>query len=99
MLSIQTGKLPKLSEQQIVDCTWGFGNKGCKGGYPYRALQWIIKHGGVATKESYGRYLAQVRLKSCLFTMDTVFIKYPYLQFESNCMAFNFKHAFCREIY
>lgn len=56
---LKTGQLIKLSEQQIVDCSWGFGNKGCKGGYPYRAMQWIIKHGGIATRKSYGKYLAQ----------------------------------------
>lgn len=24
-------------------------------------MQWVIKHGGLATEESYGRYLAQVK--------------------------------------
>ena len=46
----------------VIDCSWGFGNKGCKGGYPYRAMQWIMKHGGISTQESYGKYLAQVIL-------------------------------------
>lgn len=52
-----------MSEQQLIDCSWGFGNRGCKGGYPHRAMQWVIKHGGLATEESYGRYLAQVKRK------------------------------------
>ena len=26
-------------------------------------MQWVIKHGGLATEESYGRYLAQVKQK------------------------------------
>ncbi|XP_047134693.1 uncharacterized protein LOC100204117 isoform X2 [Hydra vulgaris] len=58
-LYLKTGDLVDLSEQQIIDCSWGFGNKGCKGGYPYRAIQWIMKHGGISTQESYGKYLAQ----------------------------------------
>lgn len=56
---IKTGTLLNLSEQQLIDCSWGFGNRGCKGGYPHRAMQWVIKHGGLATEESYGKYLAQ----------------------------------------
>ena len=71
MFSPQTGELVNLSEQQIIDCTWGFGNRGCKGGYPYRALKWIIKHGGLATEESYGRYLAQVLRTFIAFMYNT----------------------------
>lgn len=48
-----------ISEQQLMDCSWGFGNSGCRGGYSWRALVWAKKH-GVASSHSYGRYLAQV---------------------------------------
>ena len=66
LLRLQTGTLLNLSEQQIIDCSWGFGNRGCKGGYPHRAMQWVIKHGGLATDASYGRYLAQVKTEGVL---------------------------------
>ncbi|KAL9979945.1 hypothetical protein ACROYT_G008468 [Oculina patagonica] len=56
--AIQTGKLLDISEQQLMDCSWGFGNSGCRGGYSWRALVWARKH-GVASSKSYGRYLAQ----------------------------------------
>lgn len=49
-----------ISEQQLMDCSWGFGNNGCRGGYSWKALVWAKKH-GVASSHSYGRYLAQVR--------------------------------------
>ena len=58
---LQTGTLLTLSKQELSHCYWGFGNRGCKGGYPHRAMKWVIKHGGLATEKSYGRYLAQVR--------------------------------------
>ncbi|KAM7443323.1 hypothetical protein ABFA07_007801 [Porites harrisoni] len=73
---IKTGTLLNLSEQQLIDCSWGFGNRGCKGGYPHRAMQWVIKHGGLATEESYGRYLAQEGL--CHFKNTTTGAKLDF---------------------
>ena len=51
----------QFSAQMLVDCTYGFNNYGCRGGWPWKAMQWVIKN-GIATKDSYGRYLAQVGL-------------------------------------
>ena len=50
-----------LSPQQIMDCSWGSGNEGCKGGWYSKALSWIFLH-SIKTEESYGPYLAQVSL-------------------------------------
>jgi len=43
----------------LIDCSWGFGNDGCEGGEDWRAYDWIIKHGGIATEDSYGPYLGE----------------------------------------
>ena len=43
-----------------MDCSWGFGNNGCDGGEEFRAYEYIMKHGGIATETSYGNYLAVV---------------------------------------
>ena len=51
----------ELSSQQILDCSWGSGNHGCKGGHYAAALSFLYLH-GAATLDSYGKYLAQVTM-------------------------------------
>jgi len=58
-LFLNTGKLERLSQQALVDCSWGFGNNGCDGGEDFRAYQWMLAHGGIPTEDSYGPYLGQ----------------------------------------
>ncbi|XP_018044041.1 PREDICTED: digestive cysteine proteinase 3 [Atta colombica] len=52
-------KLVRLSQQALIDCSWGFGNNGCDGGEDFRSYQWIMKHGGLPLEEDYGGYLGQ----------------------------------------
>nr|XP_060640291.1 digestive cysteine proteinase 1-like [Anolis sagrei ordinatus] len=58
-LFLQTGKLTALSQQALMDCSWGFGNFGCDGGLAWRAFKWAKEHGGVPSTESYGPYSGQ----------------------------------------
>ncbi|CAD5117923.1 DgyrCDS6668 [Dimorphilus gyrociliatus] len=53
---LKTGRLVSLSQQVLVDCSWGEGNNACDGGEDYRAYRWIIKNNGIPTSDSYGAY-------------------------------------------
>ncbi|KAJ3609791.1 hypothetical protein NHX12_024301 [Muraenolepis orangiensis] len=55
-LFLKTGSQQVLSQQMLIDCSWGFGNNGCDGGEEWRGYEWIMKHGGIATTETYGPY-------------------------------------------
>lgn len=46
----------RLSQQQLMDCSWGFGNNACDGGEDFRAYAYIMKH-GLSTEDAYGGYL------------------------------------------
>uniref|UniRef100_A0A8B9MQW9 Peptidase C1A papain C-terminal domain-containing protein n=1 Tax=Accipiter nisus TaxID=211598 RepID=A0A8B9MQW9_9AVES len=46
-LFLKTGVLTPLSQQVLIDCSWGFGNYACDGGEEWRAYEWIKKHGGI----------------------------------------------------
>jgi len=50
---IKHGALQKFSEQQLVDCSSGEGNKGCQGGLMDNAFNWYIKSSGACTETSY----------------------------------------------
>lgn len=58
-LKNRQSNLIRLSQQALIDCSWGFGNNGCDGGEDFRAYQWMMKYGGVPTEEEYGPYLGQ----------------------------------------
>lgn len=56
---LKTGNLVRLSQQELMDCSWGEGNNACDGGEDFRAYQYIMKNGGLTTEEQYGGYLGQ----------------------------------------
>ena len=54
---LHTGRLTRLSQQALVDCSWGFGNNGCDGGEDFRVYKFMLAHGGIPSEEDYGPYL------------------------------------------
>ena len=47
---LKTGRLVSLSEQQLIDCSLGDGNKGCKGGDAANSYRYIIANHGIDTE-------------------------------------------------
>ena len=58
------GRLTALSEQQLIDCSKGYGNKGCGGGTVQNAFTYVKYSGGICAENTYS-YLGYVR-KLCV---------------------------------
>eukprot|EP00930_Biecheleria_cincta_P044346 TRINITY_DN30464_c0_g1_i1.p1 TRINITY_DN30464_c0_g1~~TRINITY_DN30464_c0_g1_i1.p1 ORF type:complete len:682 (+),score=104.70 TRINITY_DN30464_c0_g1_i1:38-2047(+) len=56
-----SGKLTRLSEQHLMDCSWKSSNLACDGGLDAQGLSWALRYNGgqVATADTYGRYLSE----------------------------------------
>ena len=64
------GSLVSLSEQNLMDCSYAQGNKGCSGGLIDNAFSYVIKSGGLDTESSYP-YTA-TSSKNCQFSKENV---------------------------
>jgi len=61
--AIKNGKLLSFSEQQLVDCSYAYGNHGCNGGMMQNAFSYIHSD-GLTTEEAYP-YTATSSRGSC----------------------------------
>jgi C1A family cysteine protease len=78
--AIKYGILPKLSEQELVDCDTlsnGGRDHGCNGGIMDNAFTWVGKNGGVCSESSYPyisgttKNAGSCNLKSCSNVVHT----------------------------
>lgn len=52
----KTGRLPSLSEQNLVDCTKSYGNEGCRGGWYENSFKYIRDNHGIDSEQGYPYY-------------------------------------------
>ncbi|XP_028769810.1 ervatamin-B-like [Neltuma alba] len=68
--AITTGKLVSLSEQELVDCDPL--SRGCAGGWPHNAFEWVVQNGGISKEEDYPYVARQGRCKANMHDGDKV---------------------------
>lgn len=51
--AIATGNLISLSEENLIDCSFKYGNAGCNGGLQTAAMKYVIDNEGIDTEKSY----------------------------------------------
>lgn len=51
--AIASNSRTNLSEQNLLDCTYRYGNQGCNGGFMDNCFDYIIKNKGIDSSPAY----------------------------------------------
>lgn len=56
----KTGRLPSLSEQNLIDCTKTYGNQGCNGGWMDNSFKYVRDNKGIDSETGYPYYTREL---------------------------------------
>jgi len=73
--AIKHGKQVLLSEQQLLDCSYGYGDFGCGGGFPSRAFEYIRRSGGLDSESTYPYEMVSNGTAACRFRKSDATVK------------------------
>ena len=63
LYAIQNGNIERFSEQQLIDCSTDYGNRGCNGGIMDNAFSYIEHFGNyIYSKNGQNSYFKALRL-------------------------------------
>ncbi|VDN07214.1 unnamed protein product [Thelazia callipaeda] len=87
---MKTGVLIQLSEQNLMDCSYEYGNEGCDGGLAIFAYDYVQNNNGIDTEDKYPyegidgqcRYNVENRGTTCL--TSAVLTRYNEVQLQAD---------------
>ncbi|CAG9330581.1 unnamed protein product [Blepharisma stoltei] len=66
---ISGNPIVSLSEEQLVSCSYSYGNHGCNGGIPDFAYEYVIGNEGIASDKIYPWTSANSTVSNCIPTL------------------------------